>query len=150
MNYGTSATLEAAAVASSDVSNDISPVIGHLGKKKLTFRLGPKMRNRLTGGGGLPAAALLLSLPSAFTEAVVNMVSDVGREIGGVGMKTGTGFRQPMPRELEGEMAVMVDQLILENGCRKIRDRLISEEDIRNRSGQCAGRDTKQPDVASV
>ena len=37
MNDGTSATLEAAAVASnitSDVSDDIAPVIGHLAKKK--------------------------------------------------------------------------------------------------------------------
>ena len=67
------------------------------------------MTSRLTGGGGLPAAVLL---PSALTEVVGNMVSDVGRETGGVGMKTGTGFRQPIPRklearELEGEIAVM-------------------------------------------
>jgi hypothetical protein len=102
MNYGTSATLEAAAVASnisSDVSDDIAPVIGHLAKRS-DSRKG-RMTSRLTGGGGLPAAVLL---PPALT---VNMVSDVGRETGGDGMKTGTGFRQPIPRELEGEIAVM-------------------------------------------
>lgn len=64
-----------------------------------------------TGGGlccELPAAVLLLSSPSALTEGAVKTVSDVGRETGGDGMKTGTGFRQPMPRELEGESAVMI------------------------------------------
>lgn len=72
------------------------------------------------GGGGLPAAALLPSLPSARTKVVENMVSDVGRETGGVGMKTGTGFRQPIPRELEGEIGVVMSRsLILETGSRK-------------------------------
>jgi hypothetical protein len=75
-----------------------------------------KMRGRLTGGGG-PAAAVLL--PSALTK-LENMVSDVGRETGGVGMKTGTGFRQPIPRELEGEIAVVMNKLmILETRRRK-------------------------------
>jgi len=90
-------------------------------EKKGQFRLGftkGKMGSRLTGGGGglcceLPAAVLLFSLPSALTEVIVNMVSEVGRETGGDGMKTGTGFRQPIPRELEGEIAVMRRSMIL-------------------------------------
>ena len=39
-------------------------------------------------------------------------VSDVGRELGGVGTYTGAGFRQAIPRELEGVIAV-IDKLIL-------------------------------------
>jgi hypothetical protein len=31
------------------------------------------------------------------TTADANEVSDVGRELGGVGMNFGTGFRQPIP-----------------------------------------------------
>ena len=78
-----------------------------------------KMKSRLTGGGA--AAVLLHSIPSALTK-LLNMVSDVGRETGGVGMKTGTGFRQPIPRELEGEIAVVMSRLmILETGRRKER-----------------------------
>ncbi len=147
MNYRTSATLKAAAVALnilSDVSDDIAPVIRHLAVKIVSaWLMKGKMTSRLTGG---PAAAFLLSsLPSALTEVVVNKVSDVGRETGGDGMKTGTGFRQPMPRELEGAITVMM----VENGSGKTRDRSISGKGYKKRQKRSKrGRDTKK--VASV
>ena len=45
----------------------------------------------------------------------MNEASEVGREAGGEGMNTGTGFRQPIPRELEGAIAVAICRLLLLN-----------------------------------
>ena len=70
----------------------------------------------LTGGRpsfGPSAASCLTTSPPESTGAGVNRESDVGRELGGVGTYTGTGFRQPIPRdELEGAIAV-ISRLIL-------------------------------------
>jgi hypothetical protein len=57
-------------------------------------------RSGLTGGRpslGPSAESRLPASPPENTDAGVNKVSDVGRELGGVGMNTGTGFRQPIP-----------------------------------------------------
>jgi hypothetical protein len=70
----------------------------------------------LTGGRRSSGAASVGPLPASppgTTEAGMNKVSDVGRELGGVGMYTGTGFRQPIPREFEGAMIVAISKLIL-------------------------------------
>ena len=67
---------------------------------------------KLTGGRtssepGFPSVGRLSIPPPETTEGSANEVSDVGREVGGVGMNAGTGFRQPIPREFEGAIAVI-------------------------------------------
>jgi hypothetical protein len=42
-------------------------------------------------------------------------VFEVGREAGGEGMNAGTGFRQLIPRELEGAIGAAISRLILLN-----------------------------------
>ena len=78
----------------------------------------------LTGGwlfSGPPTATAgpLPALPPENTEASVNEVSDVGRELGGVGMNAGTGFRQPIPREFEGAIVVISKLILLNSGAEK-------------------------------
>jgi hypothetical protein len=82
------------------------------------------MKSGLTGGRrlglglGLSPGLVTIGPLSAFaflletTGADVNQVSDVGREVGGVGMNAGTGFRQPIPRGFEGGI-VAIRRLIL-------------------------------------
>jgi hypothetical protein len=73
------------------------------------------MKIGLTGGRRLSPSAGLVTVgplsgtfPVETTGVDVNQVSDVGREVGGVGMNAGTGFRQPIPREeFEGAIAVI-------------------------------------------
>ena len=63
----------------------------------------------LTGGRpsfGPSAGGCLPASPPENAGAGVK-VSDVGRELGGVGTYTGAGFRQPIPREFEGAIAVI-------------------------------------------
>jgi hypothetical protein len=82
-----------------DTPDYIEPVIRHLGRRSVRLLLSRGARSGLTGGspsdpsakGRLPAS------PPGNTEPGVNKESDVGRELGGVGMYTGTGFRQPIP-----------------------------------------------------
>lgn len=82
------------------------------------------------GKGGLtgtwlfsgPATATVGPLPAfppETIEASVNEVSDVGREVGGVGMNAGTGFRQPIPREFEGAIAVISRLILFNSGAEK-------------------------------
>ena len=78
----------------------------------------------LTGGwlfSGPPTATVgtLSAFPLESTEASMNEVSDVGRELGGVGMYAGTGFRQPIPREFEGAIAVISRLILLNSGAEK-------------------------------
>jgi hypothetical protein len=77
------------------------------------------MKSGLTGGcltSGPVTAGPLPTFPPETTEADTNEVSDVGRELGGVGMNTGTGFRQPIPREFEGAIAVISRLILLNSG----------------------------------
>jgi hypothetical protein len=45
----------------------------------------------------------------------MNEVSEVGREAGGEGMNTGTGFLQLMPREMVGAIGAAISRLLLLN-----------------------------------
>jgi len=87
----------------------------------IRFLLSPRVvgkrgkRSGLTGGRpsfGPSAEGCLPASPLENADAGVK-VSDVGREVGGVGTYSGTGFRQPGPRELEGAIAVVIWRLIL-------------------------------------
>jgi len=86
--------------------DNMEPVVGHLLQRLLVRLLRPPWvdggKDGLTGGWLVsgPATATVGPLPAfppETTEASVNGVSDVGRELGGVGMYAGTGFRQPIP-----------------------------------------------------
>src|SRR6267142_3275888 len=92
---------------------------------------GQDMKSGLTGGRrlglspGLATVGSLSAFPLETTGAGVNQVSEVGREVGGVGMNAGTGFRQLIPREFEGAIAVMGRLILPQLGSRDTRTRLI-------------------------
>lgn len=105
-------------------SDDTKPVIGHLLKgvnsSSALAEGGWNMKCGLTGGcltSGPVTAGPLPTFPPETTEDR-NDVSDVGREVGGVGMNTGTGFRQPIPREFEGAIAVISRLILLNSGAK--------------------------------
>lgn len=83
------------------------------------FLLSPRVvektrkRSGLTGGApsfGPSTETCLAASPPGNTDP------DVGRELGGVGTYTGTGFRQPIPRELEGAIAVICKLILPQLG----------------------------------
>ena len=86
-------------------------------------------RGELTGGRpsfGTSAGGCLPASPPENTVAGANEVSDVGRELGGVGMYTGAGFRQPIPREFEGAIWVVIgNRLILPQLGRERKQELV-------------------------
>jgi hypothetical protein len=80
------------------------------------------MKSGLTGGrrlglspGFVTTVGSLSTFPLETTGAGVNQVSEVGREVGGVGMNAGTGFRQLIPREFEWAIAVMGRLILPQN-----------------------------------
>jgi hypothetical protein len=83
----------------------------------IRFLLSPRVLEKTGKGSGLTGGRPSFGpspetcLPASPDAGV--KVSDVGRELGGVGTYTGTGFRQPIPREFEGAIAVVICELIL-------------------------------------